>query len=385
MKRIISLVAAVLAVAMLAACSVLPEESPSSEANDANDMNEGMTAEQARESFIHDYTLRKLADTLFQLPPIPTNAELEQMEAERLRATPYQSAEQALIDFCKIQADDAIRAFFADYSNENYEANKETRTLTAIYDGRSGREMNGGTKPVTIGQGTGYWRVTDCQQYSTVFYSDGESNAPRVLYRCDMFYYTLNDGNLAETTDTSVMTAENSTVKEYPDMFLVVSLKDVCPNDTLDPAVGQTKIMPEVLAFENYDDMMASFMNPMHSFSDLYIPKGSTGNVVSGYASKPIVAMPELVGRYIDVSQPDKVPELEAIGVKNYVVNWLENDGSMVPYSIQSASLEAGTVIDITDMTVDSRITVDVAGKPVETAPEPVPEDAPAEEDAAEG
>lgn len=388
MKKIIAIMAAGLAAILLVACSVLPEEQAASEPTDAEGPQ--MTAEEARASFINDYTLRKLSDMLFQLPPIPTNAELERMEAERLRATPYQNAEQALIDFCRVQADNAVKQFFADYPTENYEARKDERILSCIYDGRSGREVNGGLTPLTIGQDTGYWRVTDCEYYSTVFYSNGESNAPRVLYRCNVYHYVLNGGgNLAEAVDDSVLTAENSTVKEYPNMFLVVSLKDVCPNDTLDPAIGVEKILPEVLAFENYDDMMSSFMSPMHSFSDLYIPKDSTGNVVNGYTSQPIVAMPALVGRYIDVSQPDKVQELEAIGVKNYVVKWVENDGSLVPYSIQATSLEEGTVIDITDMSRDAQIVVEVAEKPVveaaaeepepEAAPEEAP-DAPAEE-----
>lgn len=328
------------------------------------------TPEEIRAAYIADYKMRYVTSVLMQLPPIPTDAELERMKIEEWQQTPYQDPEDELINYCHSQSDMVMKQLLTDYPTDDYLGNEENRVLKKIYDGQTGREINGGPDAVTIGYETGYWRITNCEYYSMAFYANGEdSNSIRILYLCDLYHYVLNDqDNLAEQRDDTELTTENSTVKEFPNSFLMVTMNDVCPNDASDTFGQSQKFMPEVLLFTDFESAIKSIENPNHTFEDLYLNKDFTGSIVNGYEGQPIVTMPDLVGKYIDVSRPENVRELDSLGITNYEVEWQENDGSMVPYSILSCNIEPGTLVDITDDSENAKIIVTVADRITDSA-----------------
>ena len=383
MRKFKAVLATILACLVLAGCSVLPEEDapekePEKEAPTSTVMEvpeREASEEDVRSAYISEFKLRYLFNMLIKLPPIPTNAELEQMRIEREQSMPYKEPAEELVRYCRNQADKAVQDFLADYSSEAYEDNEENRTLKKIYDGVTGREINGGLEAMTIGYETGYWRVTDCSYYNSAFFTNGDHNSIRLLYRCSMFHYVLNSKeNLAQSTDTSELTTGNSTVNAYDNAFLVVTMTDITPNDVGDDLGRPVGFEEKVLLFTDYDAAIASFSTPQHTFKELYLPKGSEGSIVNGYKGEPLVFMPDLSDKYIDVSRPENVRELDELGITNYTVKWVENDGSYIPYSILSCSVAPDTIVDITDMSRESNIIVEVADRAVAPAPTPEPE-----------
>lgn len=380
LKKVIATILSIISLFVLVGCSVLPVEegyeSGSSMETDADiDAETGMiirekTPEEERAAYIEDYKLRYVFGMLMHLEPIPTNAELERMEAEKRQQTPYTTADQELVNYCRSQADMAVKAFLSDYSTDAYAENEASRTLKKIYDGQTGREINGGSEAVTIGYETGYWRITDCEYYNTVFYTnEKDSNSVRVLYLCNLYHYVMETpDNLAASQNDTELTTENSKVDEYENAFLMVTLNDVCPKDVSDTLGTSQKILPTVLLFTDYETAVKSIENPNHTFSELYLSEDEkTGSVVNGYVGQPIVSMPELVGKYIDVSRPNNVKELDDLGITNYAVEWKENDGSYIPYSILDCNVTVGTLVDITDSSRENKIIVTVASKATDT------------------
>lgn len=380
LKKVIATILSIISLFVLVGCSVLPVEegyeSGSSMKTDADiDAETGMiirekTPEEERAAYIEDYKLRYVFGMLMHLEPIPTNAELERMEAEKRQQTPYTTADQELVNYCRSQADMAVKAFLSDYSTDAYAENEASRTLKKIYDGQTGREINGGSEAVTIGYETGYWRITDCEYYNTVFYTnEKDSNSVRVLYLCNLYHYVMETpDNLAASQNDTELTTENSKVDEYENAFLMVTLNDVCPKDVSDTLGTSQKILPTVLLFTDYETAVKSIENPNHTFSELYLSEDEkTGSVVNGYVGQPIVSMPELVGKYIDVSRPNNVKELDDLGITNYAVEWKENDGSYIPYSILDCNVTVGTLVDITDSSRENKIIVTVASKATDT------------------
>lgn len=380
LKKVIATILSIISLFVLVGCSVLPVEegyeSGSSMETDADiDAETGMiirekTPEEERAAYIEDYKLRYVFGMLMHLEPIPTNAELERMQAEKRQQTPYTTADQELVNYCRSQADMAVKAFLSDYSTDAYAENEASRTLKKIYDGQTGREINGGPEAVTIGYETGYWRITDCEYYNTVFYTnEKDSNSVRVLYLCNLYHYVMETpDNLAASQNDTELTTENSKVDEYENAFLMVTLNDVCPKDVSDTLGTSQKILPTVLLFTDYETAVKSIENPNHTFSELYLSEDEkTGSVVNGYVGQPIVSMPELVGKYIDVSRPNNVKELDDLGITNYAVEWKENDGSYIPYSILDCNVTVGTLVDITDSSRENKIIVTVASKATDT------------------
>lgn len=380
LKKVIATILSIISLFVLVGCSVLPVEegyeSGSSMETDADiDAETGMiirekTPEEERAAYIEDYKLRYVFGMLMHLEPIPTNAELERMEAEKRQQTPYTTADQELVNYCRSQADMAVKAFLSDYSTDAYAENEASRTLKKIYDGQTGREINGGSEAVTIGYETGYWRITECEYYNTVFYTnEKDSNSVRVLYLCNLYHYVMETpDNLAASQNDTELTTENSKVDEYENAFLMVTLNDVCPKDVSDTLGTSQKILPTVLLFTDYETAVKSIENPNHTFSELYLSEDEkTGSVVNGYVGQPIVSMPELVGKYIDVSRPNNVKELDDLGITNYAVEWKENDGSYIPYSILDCNVTVGTLVDITDSSRENKIIVTVASKATDT------------------
>lgn len=380
LKKVIATILSIISLFVLVGCSVLPVEegyeSGSSMETDADiDAETGMiirekTPEEERAAYIEDYKLRYVFGMLMHLEPIPTNAELERMEAEKRQQTPYTTADQELVNYCRSQADMAVKAFLSDYSTDAYAENEASRTLKKIYDGQTGREINGGSEAVTIGYETGYWRITDCEYYNTVFYTnEKDSNSVRVLYLCNLYHYVMETpDNLAASQNDTELTTENSKVDEYENAFLMVTLNDVCSKDVSDTLGTSQKILPTVLLFTDYETAVKSIENPNHTFSELYLSEDEkTGSVVNGYVGQPIVSMPELVGKYIDVSRPNNVKELDDLGITNYAVEWKENDGSYIPYSILDCNVTVGTLVDITDSSRENKIIVTVASKATDT------------------
>lgn len=387
-KILAGLMAAVMA-CMMAGCTVLPVEesqtpvdsevTASSETQEENENGiivKEKTEEEIRAAYIENYKMRYVVGMLMHLPPIPTNAELERMEMEEKQQTPYATAEKELINYCRNQSDLAIKDFLSDYPTDDYSAGEEGRTLKKIYDGQTGKEINGGTEAITIGYETGYWRITNCEYYNMAFYSnDKDKNSVRLLYLCNLYHYVMEtQENLAAQSDDTELTTDNSKVDEYENAFLVVTMDNVCPKDTSDTFGKSQNIKPEVLLFTDYESAIKSIEKPTHTFSDLYLSDGMTGSIVNGYIGQPIVTMPDLVGKYIDVSRPDNIKELDDLGITNYEVEWKENDGSYVSYSILESSVAAGTLVDITDDSSENQIIVTVAEKaaPTET---PAPEE----------
>lgn len=352
------------------ASSVLPVESQAESSSVAVDTNGNeLNGEQLYEAKIEESKMRQLTDYVMTLAPIPTNEEIAQRAAEHQQSQPYLEADADLINFCSSESGNAMADFMKDYPSDSYVSNESNRILKKIYDGQNDKEVNGGVDLQTIGFETGYWRVTDCSYYNLVFLNNAAHNSVRVLYRCKMFHYVLNEQeNLADSMDKTELTADNSTVNEYDNAFLVVTLTDICPKDIQNASEGNSKISSEILMFTDYNSALTSFTAPKHTFKDLYLSEDYKGSVVNGYVGEPLVVMPDLVGKYIDVSMPKKVKELDALGITNYSVEWAENDGSSVPYSILSTSVAAGSVVDITDTNEDSTITVTVADKVSEEA-----------------
>lgn len=380
LKKVIATILSIISLFVLVGCSVLPveegyESGSSMETGADIDAETGMiirekTPEEERAAYIEDYKLRYVFGMLMHLEPIPTNAELERMEAEKRQQTPYTTADQELVNYCRSQADMAVKAFLSDYSTDAYAENEASRTLKKIYDGQTGREINGGSEAVTIGYETGYWRITDCEYYNTVFYTnEKDSNSVRVLYLCNLYHYVMETpDNLAASQNDTELTTENSKVDEYENAFLMVTLNDVCPKDVSDTLGTSQKILPTVLLFTDYETAVKSIENPNHTFSELYLSEDEkTGSVVNGYVGQPIVSMPELVGKYIDVSRPNNVKELDDLGITNYAVEWKKNDGSYIPYSILDCNVTVGTLVDITDSSRENKIIVTVASKATDT------------------
>lgn len=203
-KILAGLMAAVMA-CMMAGCTVLPVEesqtpvdsevTASSETQEENENGiivKEKTEEEIRAAYIENYKMRYVVGMLMHLPPIPTNAELERMEMEEKQQTPYATAEKELINYCRNQSDLAIKDFLSDYPTDDYSAGEESRTLKKIYDGQTGKEINGGTEAITIGYETGYWRITNCEYYNMAFYSnDKDKNSVRLLYLCNLYHYVM--------------------------------------------------------------------------------------------------------------------------------------------------------------------------------------------------
>lgn len=177
-RKVLSIFLSLAVAATMAGCgsAVLPveeQEEPAPTATPVATDSAGMeipvkekTEEEIRAAYIADYKMRYVTSVLMQLPPIPTDAELERLKIEEWQQTPYQDPEDELINYCRSQSDMVVKEFLADYPTDDYTANEENRVLKKIYDGQTGREVNGGPDAVTIGYETGYWRITNCEYYS---------------------------------------------------------------------------------------------------------------------------------------------------------------------------------------------------------------------------
>lgn len=366
-KKYMSVMLAIILVLNFTGCSILPKEQQPSITPEELAAEEKM----AQEVFIDHYKMASLVDFLMHLEPILSEEEKAKQDAEMRQKMPFRVATPDLINYCTSHANAQIQTFLKEFGSDKYEIGKETRNLKQIYDGATGVEVNGGVEPKIIGFETGYWRITNCNYYNQVFFTNQQNNSVRILYRCNMYHYLLKKAdNLADTPDLATvgaMTTENTDVKEYENAFLVVTINNVCPmnvKDSLD--VAPQGLQPEILMFKDYESAMKSFSNPEHTFENLYMPDDFKGTVVDGYAGKPLVIMPELVGQFVDVSTPDTISALEKLGIKNYRVKWEQNDGSKVAYSILSTSHTAGEIIDITDKSLESCIEVVVAEKTTE-------------------
>lgn len=357
--------AAILAVSMVG-CGILPQ-----------DPAPAMTAEElavqeqaAQQAFIDHYKMAYLADFIMHLEPILTEEEKAKQDAELRQKMPFRVATPDLVNYCTSHSNSQIQTFLSEFGSDKYETGKEGRALKQIYDGETGVEINGGVAPKIIGFETGYWRITNCNYYNQVFFTNQQDNSIRILYRCNMYHYRLKKSdNLAESQglgDAGIMTTDNTDVREYENAFLVVTINNVCPVNVKDPLdVVPQGLQPEILMFKDYESAMQSFSNPLHTIQNLYMPSEFKGTVVDGYAGKPLVIMPELVGQFVDVSTPNVIAPLEELGIKNYKVKWEENDGSMVAYSILSTSRKAGEIVDITDKAFENCIEVVVADKAI--------------------
>lgn len=361
-KKHIAIVLATVLAFNLVGCSILPQEQQPTITPEELERKEKI----AQEAFIDHYKMAYLADFIMHLEPILTEEEKAKQDAELRQKMPFRVATPDLINYCTSHANAQIQNFLSEFGSDRYETGKENRNLKQIYDGTTGVEINGGVESKIIGFETGYWRITDCNYYNQVFFTNQQDNSVRILYRCNMYHYLLKKAdNLAESLDqTEVMTTDNTDVKEYENAFLVVTINNICPinvRDSLD--IVPQGLQPEILMFKDYESAMQSFSNPEHTFENLYMPNDFEGTVVDGYAGKPLVIMPELVGQFVDVSTPDTISALEKLGIKNYKVKWEKNDGSKVAYSILSTSRAAGDIIDITDKSFENCIDIVVADK----------------------
>lgn len=261
-------------------------------------------------------------------------------------------------------AKDLMREFLADYSSERYRDNMGNRALKTVLNGLTGETLNGGYITDKESEKAGYWRVANCTYYNVFFFTDGTENTARVLFKADMYHYTLKENeNLAETTDPTDLTTENSEIGEHGNSFLVVAIDSVSQANLNEYSLTAGQVRENVLFFEDYDSAAGSFASGELKAEDWRIPDGYGIQLLDGYIGKPIVPMPELVGRFIDISAPENVKELDDLGITNYTVKWIDNDGSMVAYSIVSCSKDPGTLVDITDTARESTITVEVAKK----------------------
>ena len=261
-------------------------------------------------------------------------------------------------------AKDLMREFLADYSSEEYLNNMGNRALKTILNGRTGETLNGGYITDRESEKAGYWRVTNCTYYNLFFFTDGTDNTARVLFKADMFHYTLKETeNLAEQTDPTDLTTENSKIAEHNNCFLIVAIDSVSRADLAEGTIPAEQIRENILFFGSYDTAESSFSGGKLKVEEWKIPEEFQPQIIDGYLGKPIVQMPDLVGRFIDISNPDNVKELDDLGITNYRVIWVDNDGSMVAYSIVSCSRDPGAMIDITDTSRDATITVEVARK----------------------
>ncbi len=362
MKRIITnLVLLVMCCLLLTGCfNAIPEVSPQTTAIPP----EISAALAERES---DAKMMKyLVDFLMHLEPILSEEEQAKLDAEQRQKMPYRASSPELVNYCTSHANAQMTEFLNDFTSEKYELRKQSRALKQIYDGETGVEINGGIEPKIIGFETGYWRITDCNYYNLAFFSNKEHNSVRVLYRCNLYHYLQKkaDDLTNAPQNTEVMTTENTDVQEYENAFLVVTINNVCPVNINEPfTVLPQEMRPEVLMFKDYESAIKSFKEPKHTIKELYLTKDYEGSVVNGYIGKPLVTMPDLVGQFVDVSQPDNVVALDELGITNYKVVWEENDGSKVAYSILSTNKEAGSIVDITDSNASNCIEVVVAKK----------------------
>lgn len=327
-------------------------------------------AEKATKLLIKTVRLQTQVNTLMQMQPMMTAEEKAKAEIETAKQTPYTEVSADLTSYCHKQTEYAMQEFFNDYTGSAYEENEDNRLIYKIYSGENEMEINGGLTPKRIGTETGYWRITNCSYYNSVFFTNGKNNIIKSLFRCTAYHYTLNDtqDNLAQDNSNVELTTENSTVTEFDNVFLVVTQKDVRPADITADTSSETRIDDVCLMFSSYDSAMDSFTNPKHTFESLYVGKEYSAAIMDGYQGKPVVAMPSLIGKYIDVSKPTHIKELDDLNITNYEVVWQENDGSQVPYSILACSKEPGSAVDITDTSADSKITVTVAAKVPDTS-----------------
>lgn len=358
---------------LLCGCNVLPEEdaassssatsqstvvSTTSDSNTTTTENTEFTKADAKK-----YVLNAEITALMKLPPMLSEEEKTKLDAEKALVTPYTEADEDLVDYCRIKTTEAVNEFLEDYPSEDYTNNKDNRVLSMLYDGQTTAEINGGLNTVKIGSTAGYWRFADCSYYNMIFFADeeNEKNIVKSLFRCNAYYYSLNDAsNLVNGAIGEEVTTDNSTITEYKDVFIVVSQNDVTPQEVSKDENGGF-INDKCLMFKSYDEAVNSFRSPAHTFEDLYIGEEYSMTIMDGYKGRPIVTMPDLTGKYIDVSLPENVRELDELNITNYKVEWVDNDGSLVPYSIQSSSIAPGTSIDITDTSKDSQIVVTVA------------------------
>lgn len=334
-----------------------------------NQIKNAKDSEKERELVIKKVRMQAQVDDLMKMPPMMSAEEKAQAEIEDEQKRPFTEASKDMIDYCKTQTNNALSQLIADYPSSAYTENAENRKLEKICSGDTSLELNGGVQPVQIGSDIGYWRFTNCTYYNTVFYTNGESNFVESLYRCTAYHYVMNESNLVGDAIPNELTTENSTVTELNDVFLVVNEKDVKPLD-IKSSDDSNEMSRVVLMFNSYEDVINSFSKPKHTFTEQFIGEDFNGTIIDGYLGTPIVTMPELVGKFIDVAKPNNVKELDDLHVTNYKVEWVDNDGSQVPYSILSTNKETGTYIDITDKSDEATIVVQVASKPSNTAAE---------------
>ena len=190
-------------------------------------------AEKATKLLIKTVRLQTQVDTLMQMQPMMTAEEKAKAEIETAKQTPYTEVSTDLTSYCRKQTEYAMQEFFKDYTGSSYEENEDNRLIYKIYSGENEMEINGGLTPQRIGTETGYWRITDCSYYNSVFFTNGKNNIIKSLFRCTAYHYTLNDtqDNLAQDDSSVELTTENSTVTEFDNVFLVVTQKDVRPAD----------------------------------------------------------------------------------------------------------------------------------------------------------
>lgn len=376
--KYLSLLLCVLVGFQLVACgSVYPTETAKQE--------QAAQAEEelARVQFIDEYKIRYLARFIMELPPIPTEEELAYQAEQKRLATPYKEVSDQLISYCQRISDSSVTEFVNDFADERYAENEETRILKKMYDGKTGVEINGGLEPETHGLDTGYWRITNCKNYNMLFYTNEEHNSVRVIYRCNAYHYTVknNEEDLAAGDTSDEMTIDNTVVESFEDVFFMTTITDICPSEIESFNLDYGCINPKLYMYTSYDDAIASIQDETNRVSDTVLDDTYSGSIIDGYIGKPIVAMPDLIGKYIDVAKPNNVRELDARGITNYKINWVENNGEYVSYSVVSTNVEAGDIVDITDEREESMIVVDVADK----APESIENDTEEGEEGEEG
>lgn len=347
-----------LAVGLSSCGSILPEsdqpgytgDGPTEEqsAQDAEKIEDGIRALDALWSYDREEALLEKEEEIKNAeenrPLTETNAEFAELVTE--------------------DAKDRMRALLADYPSEAYKDNMDTRSLKTILNGLSGETVNGGYITDKATERSGYWRITNCVYYNSFFFTDGQDNTTRILFKASMYHYALKENeNLAEATDPSELTTENSEITEYENSFLVVAIDSVSLTNLNERTLSEDQVRENVLFFENYDAAISSFTEGDLKAEEWKIPETYQMLLIDGYKGKPIVQMPELVGRYIDISTPENIKELDDLGVTNYEVKWVDNDGSLVAYSIVSCTKDPGALVDITDGSRESRITVEVAKK----------------------
>lgn len=359
-----NIMAAVLAVCMcmlVNGCSVLPEEN-NTEANN----NTSSAISSSENKSILDYvenTIDSNSETLdvdelqritrYQvdvfLSRTPTLHEQAWAKDEMERQQPIQQYSEDAVAQGLAAAEKAMDEFVSDFATDRFSSNAEQRTIKLLYGGDGSGVLNGGTTPQKNGGNTEYWRIADCEYYNQFFFAPsigGDSNMVKILFRCNLFAYRLKEG---ASVTTSVLTSENADIIEYDDAFLVLTIRNVSEENLALVDAAPYDIAENLLAYPTYEKAVAGFHDVPAGLESLQIPSNcEDGVLVDGYVGKPYVTMPAIVGQYIDISRPNSVDTLEALGIR-YKVTWVKNDGTMTPYSILSTSVAPGTVIDITD------------------------------------